>query len=206
MAASNSIGPGLDAIQYVFSGSAQADAQRIGAAARVSARRADEAAQAGQSDQSATRFTLSTELDSSDQQAVDALRKIDQRVRRHEQMHVAVGGDLITGGPSFAYETGPDGKRYAVSGEVTIDTTPARTPEETVPKARHIRATALAPPDPSPQDRSVAATASRMEAEASLEIALKAQEARSTKNEAALYQRVAEYGTGDAASSVNAFA
>lgn len=203
MAASNSIGPGFDAIQYVFSGSALADAQRIGTAARVSARRADETAQ---TEQSATRFTLSAELDSRDQQAVDALRKIDQRVRRHEQMHVAVGGDLITGGPNFAYETGPDGKRYAVSGEVTIDTTPARTPEETVPKARHIRATALAPPDPSPQDRSVAATASRMEAEASLEIALKAQEMRSTKSEAALYQRVAQYGIDDTASSVNAFA
>lgn len=207
--ADSTIGTRIDPIRYVFSGDALADAQRIGAASRAAAARASESAEGAKDAESSTKLTLSTELAPREQQAVDTLRKIDQRVRQHEQMHVAVGGDLILSGPNFAYETGPDGKRYAVSGEVTIDTSPARTPEETVPKARHIRATALAPPDPSPQDRGAAATASRMEAEANLEIALKAQEARSAeRKEANLYRQVAQYGAAAEASaaSVNAFA
>ena len=64
--------------------------------------------------------------------------------------------------------------------EVSIDVSPGRTPEETIPKAQHIRATALAPADPSPQDRSVAATASRMEGEARIELAV--QQRVETKN------------------------
>lgn len=101
---------------------------------------------------------------------VDELKKIDGNVHRHEEAHLAVGRDLVIGGASFTYTTGPDNKRYAVAGEVSIDTSPARTPEETIPKAEHIRETALAPSDPSAQDRSVAAQAARMAADARIEV------------------------------------
>ncbi len=103
---------------------------------------------------------------------IQHLASTDRRVRQHEQMHIAVGGELITSGPTYDYKKGPDGRHYAVGGEVGIDTSPARTAEETVPKARKIRATALAPPDPSPQDRSVAACATQMELQAQMEISL----------------------------------
>ena len=79
---------------------------------------------------------------------------------------------MVRGGPSYSYETGPDNQRYAVGGEVSIDASPARTPEATIPKAQHIRATALAPSDPSSQDQSVAAAASMMEANARAELAV----------------------------------
>ena len=92
------------------------------------------------------------------------------------QAHLAVGRDLVRGGASYSYQTGPDNKRYAVAGEVSIDTSPGRTPEETIPKAQHIRATALAPADPSPQDHSVAAQASRMEGDARTELAIQQRE------------------------------
>lgn len=105
------------------------------------------------------------------QRQIQQLKEIDRKVRAHEQAHLAVGGDLVRGGATYTYQTGPDEKRYAVGGEVSIDASPGRTPEETVPKAQHIRATALAPADPSPQDRSVAAKASTMEAEARGELA-----------------------------------
>lgn len=72
----------------------------------------------------------------------------------------------------MTFERGPDGKQYAVGGEVHIDTTPiAGNPEATARKARRIRAAALAPADPSPQDRAVAAQAAAMEAQAKQELA-----------------------------------
>jgi SprA-related family len=110
------------------------------------------------------------------QRQVDQLKQADQKVRAHEQAHVAIGADLVRGVASFTYQTGPDDKRYAVAGEVSIDASPGRTPQDTIPKAQHIRATALAPVDPSPQDHSVAAQASRMESEARLEVAVKQRE------------------------------
>ena len=118
------------------------------------------------------------ELTPEQQRQVEALKKRDREVRQHEQAHLAAGRDLVRGGPSYTYETGPDNKQYAVGGEVTIDTTPGRTPEETIPKARHIRETALAPAEPSAQDRSVAAKASRMESDARHEVFLKQREQR----------------------------
>ncbi|MBI4742187.1 MAG: hypothetical protein HY777_11720 [Betaproteobacteria bacterium] len=119
----------------------------------------------------------SGELTAEQQRQVDELKKIDRKVHAHEQAHLAVGADLVRGGASYTYETGPDRNRYAVAGEVSIDTTPGRTPEDTIPKAQHIRATALAPVDPSPQDHSVAAQAARMESDARLEVAAKRNEA-----------------------------
>lgn len=108
-------------------------------------------------------------------QDVARLRATDRVVRAHEQAHLAVGGDLVRGGANFSYTTGPDRKRYAVAGEVSIDVSPGRTPQETLPKAAHIRATALAPADPSPQDHSVAAHATQMEQQARIDLAAERQ-------------------------------
>lgn len=99
------------------------------------------------------------------------LVQTDRLVRAHEQAHLAAGAGLVRGGASFSYTTGPDDRRYAVGGEVSIDASPASTPQETIAKARQIRAAALAPAQPSAQDQSVAASAARMENEALLEIA-----------------------------------
>lgn len=135
------------------------------------------------------------------EQAVAKLKQIDQKVRAHEQAHIAVGADLIRGGASFSYTTGPDNKRYAVSGEVTIDTSPGRTPEETIPKAQHIIATALAPADPSPEDHSVAAQAGRLESRARQELLAQEAEAAASpagNSGAALYRDV---GRSDSATS-----
>lgn len=85
--------------------------------------------------------------------------------------HLAAGAGLVRGGPSYTYQRGPDGQLYAVGGEVSIDTSPGRTPEETIRRAQQIRAAALAPADPSAQDRQVAAAASRMELEAHIQAA-----------------------------------
>ena len=106
--------------------------------------------------------------------ALTNLKRIDRDVRAHEQAHIAVGGSLIQGGASFGYTAGSDGRLYAVSGEVSIDTSPVRDdPEATAQKMMRVVAAAQAPSQPSGQDRAVASAAMKMEMEARQQIAQK---------------------------------
>jgi hypothetical protein len=109
-------------------------------------------------------------LTADEEQVVRELAQRDRAVRAHEAAHQAAGGDM-TGSAAFTTETGPDGRQYAVGGEVPIQMSEGRTPEETLQRAERIRAAALAPGDPSPQDRAVAAAAAQMEAQARAELA-----------------------------------
>ncbi len=118
------------------------------------------------------RDTLTGEvaLEDKEKQEVEELKRRDQEVRTHEQAHVAAGGQHVRGGISYEYQTGPDGKRYAVGGEVSIDTSPENKPEYTIRKAQTIRQAALAPAEPSGQDRRAAAAAAQMELKARQEL------------------------------------
>lgn len=116
------------------------------------------------------------QLSEADLKQVEALKKRDREVRAHEQAHVAAAGGLAKGGPKYDVQYGPDGQAYAVGGEVNIDTSPGRTPEETIQKAKQIRAAALAPAEPSGQDRAVAAAAAQLETQAQQELAVKGNE------------------------------
>ena len=99
------------------------------------------------------------------------LKNRDREVRAHEQAHVAVAGQYARGGPFYDYQRGPDGRSYAVGGHVNIDSGKvAGDPEATLRKAEVIRRAALAPAEPSPQDRRVAARAVSMAADARQEI------------------------------------
>ena len=115
------------------------------------------------------------ELSDKEERELQELKQRDQEVHKHEQAHKSAAGRYAVGGASFSYQTGPDGRRYAVGGEVSIDLSKGSTPEETVQKANTVRAAALAPAEPSAQDRKVAAEASRMAQSARLEIAQEAQ-------------------------------
>jgi hypothetical protein len=111
---------------------------------------------------------------------LDQLRSRDSHVRSHEAAHVGAGGRYVRGGASFSYQTGPDGRQYAVGGEVGIDTSPIPgKPAETAEKMRVVRAAALAPSDPSAADLSIAAAAANAEAEALSELAATRMEAAS---------------------------
>jgi hypothetical protein len=106
-------------------------------------------------------------LSPEEEQKVEELKKIDKKVRAHEAAHIAAGGQYVRGSVTYAYKTGPDGKQYAVGGEVSIDLSPVPgDPEATVRKMEKVEAAALAPADPSPEDRAVAAQAAREAAEA----------------------------------------
>jgi hypothetical protein len=116
-------------------------------------------------------------LTEDEQAKLDQLKASDTKVRQHEQAHLAAAGGLATSGASYTYERGPNGVNYAVGGEVNINTSPGRTPEETLERARTIQAAALAPADPSGQDRAVAARAQQMAQEAQQEIDAKVRNA-----------------------------
>ncbi|MFT7008924.1 MAG: hypothetical protein ACJAXJ_003467 [Colwellia sp.] len=93
------------------------------------------------------------------ERVINELQRRDKEVRSHELAHAAVGGSF-TGAPNYFFETGPDGQRYAVEGEVSVDlSTVAGNPSATITKMQKVHAAALAPADPSAQDIQVAANA-----------------------------------------------
>lgn len=146
---------------------AMAEDARLGEARAEGAQPAPAAPAAarGPADDDRSSPAVQNKLTPEEQAVVEELRKRDAEVRAHEMAHVAAAGGLA-GAPSFSYQTGPDGKRYAVGGSVSIDTSGGSNPEETIAKAQRIRAAALAPADPSAQDRAVAAKAAQMESSA----------------------------------------
>ncbi|MEL7154829.1 MAG: putative metalloprotease CJM1_0395 family protein, partial [Pseudomonadota bacterium] len=98
-------------------------------------------------------------LTDAEREQVERLKARDAEVRRHEQAHAAVGGQYASA-PSYTFQQGPDGRRYAVGGEVQIDVAPvAGDPEATIEKMGVVKAAALAPAEPSAADRRVAALA-----------------------------------------------
>ncbi|MFC4258313.1 putative metalloprotease CJM1_0395 family protein [Marinobacter lacisalsi] len=98
------------------------------------------------------------------------LKARDREVRAHEQAHQAVGGQHA-GAVSYTYQRGPDGNQYAVGGEVSIDLSPVQgDPQATIEKMRTVRAAAMAPAEPSGQDRAVAAQAMQLMLQAQSEL------------------------------------
>ncbi|HYG89142.1 MAG TPA: putative metalloprotease CJM1_0395 family protein [Azospirillum sp.] len=118
------------------------------------------------------------------QKQVTKLKEIDAKVRQHEQAHQAAGSGH-TGSASYSYQEGPDGKRYAVGGEVPIDTGSERTPEATIRKMEAVKRAALAPADPSPQDLRVAAQAEMQKVRAQQELSAQAVDEHAGWGEAA---------------------
>ncbi|MFT5887997.1 MAG: hypothetical protein ACI9BO_000810 [Zhongshania sp.] len=104
------------------------------------------------------------------QAEVRNLAERDREVRSHELAHSVAGG-RYSGSPSYEFKRGPDGNTYAVNGEVSIDLARAATPQATIEKMEIVRQAALAPADPSSQDRQVAAEAARIAAQARQELA-----------------------------------
>lgn len=113
---------------------------------------------------------------------VSELAARDREVRAHEQAHAAVGG-AFAGAPTYTFERGPNGASYAVGGEVSISTSGVPgNPEATIRKADTVRRAALAPVQPSAQDRAVAAQATQMKIQAQIELATQTEDAKAANN------------------------
>lgn len=95
------------------------------------------------------------------QQAIAQLKSIEEKVKAHEAAHKS--GGAATGPISYSYTRGPDGRNYITGGEVPITISTGRTPQETISRMQQVIQAALAPADPSPQDRAVAAQAAALQ-------------------------------------------
>ena len=84
-------------------------------------------------------------LSAAQQRQLQALQSRDIAVKAHEMAHATAAAGL-SGVPTYTYQTGPNGERFAIGGQVNIDMSPGRTPEETLTKASRILAAATAPP------------------------------------------------------------
>lgn len=98
------------------------------------------------------------ELSKAEKAQVRELQVRDAEVKAHEAAHQGGGGGAAT----YTFQQGPDGKMYAIGGEVSISLKTGSTPEETIANAMQVLAAATAPANPSSQDMSVAATAKSM--------------------------------------------
>lgn len=138
------------------------------------------------------------ELTAEELEQVQRLEARDAEVRAHEQAHKSVGG-RYAGAISYDFQTGPDGKRYAVGGEVSIDISEVPgDPRATIQKMEIVRRAALAPAQPSGADRSVAATASQKASQARVELTEQQAEEAAAAREAAAEagEEAAEAGEG----------
>ncbi len=109
-------------------------------------------------------------LTQQEQQQLQKLKLRDTEVKAHEQAHLSIAGQYAAGGASFSFETGPDGVKYAVGGEVPIDIGKEDTPEATILKMQTVKRAALAPASPSSADRMIAAQADQKAAQARQEL------------------------------------
>jgi hypothetical protein len=141
--------------------SANRDAVSLSTEARRAAERfrarGPESTGAGEKDQAGQPLT------ENQRRQLATLEEQDRAIRRHEEAHRAAAGGLVRGGISYRYRVGPDGKRYAVHGDVDIDLTAEASPEATIRKMQRARRAATAPASPSPQDRAIAALARQRE-------------------------------------------
>ncbi len=112
----------------------------------------------------------SEELNDEEQRKLDKMQQRDREVRTHEQAHIAAAGGLARGGARYQYQRGPDGKQYAVGGEVGLAIPDSPNPQQDLQNARKVERAALAPAKPSSQDLKVAAQARRKASQAQREI------------------------------------
>jgi hypothetical protein len=158
--------PGAQEAGRVVRGEPVEDPRAIEETSEIEAERAT-----GEDDPTAAKAVNGETLSDEDLRVVEQLKQRDAEVRAHELAHVAAGGGHVTSGPSYSYQSGPDGKRYAIGGEVGIDTSmKAGDPEGNLEKARAIIRAAMAPAEPSSQDVRVAASARAMESRAQQEL------------------------------------
>ena len=110
------------------------------------------------------------------QQEIRELASRDREVRNHEQAHAAAGG-AHAGSPQYEFTAGPNGVSYATGGHVSIDISDVPgDAQATIDKMQTVQRAALAPAQPSAQDRAVAAEASAKATEARAELRKENQE------------------------------
>ena len=173
--------PLLDARSQLLAQEAAGEARRAGRiAAQEAAGGTNRAQQPAPQPSGGSEDEVPGQLSEAEQKQVAELKRVDAEVRRHEQAHAAAGGQYA-GSPNYEYTAGPDGRRYATSGHVQIDVSPiANDPKATIAKMDQVRKAAMAPAEPSSQDRAVAAKATQEKVKAQAELAQQSAEERAS--------------------------
>lgn len=141
------------------------------------------------------------ELTDAEEKQVRELKARDREVRAHEQAHARVGGSYASS-PTYTFQDGPDGKRYAIGGEVQIDSAPIPgKPEATIQKLDIVIRAALAPSEPSSQDLKVAAQARENKIKAQAE--LRAQKQAELKGDDGENSGVSSTGNAESGEAAN---
>ena len=111
-----------------------------------------------------------------EQREVAELKARDREVRSHEKAHARTGAPY-TGAPTYETVRGPNGQQFAVSGKTPIDVSPIPgDPAATTRKMEVVKQAALAPAEPSAQDRAIAARAEGQRLKALQDVARQASE------------------------------
>ncbi len=146
--------------QFVYQTGPDGRQYAIGSLPHVVRREEDGASQSGQAD------ATGRAMDSDDQALLSKLQARDAKVRGHEHSHIMAAGGQAQGLPQYTYQTGPDGRQYAVGGSVNISITTSGDAQASARQAETARRAALATGEPSIRDSLTAAQAGDMAARA----------------------------------------
>ncbi len=111
----------------------------VGAVSNESARDSSVATQSA-AQRARSGVAAESELTSAKRQVISELAARDREVRDHEAAHTNTGG-RFTGASSFTYERGPNGRNYAVAGEVSIQVSSSaiESPQDAVERVQAVR-------------------------------------------------------------------
>jgi hypothetical protein len=103
--------------------------------------------------------------DTGDRALLEKLRDRDALVRGHENSHILAAGGQVSGPVQYTYQTGPDGRQYAIGGSVNISvvSSPAND-EDAARQAETARRAATAGGEMSLRDMQVAMRATEISA------------------------------------------
>ena len=122
-----------------------------------------------------------------DEALLEKLQARDAKVRNHEAAHVMAAGGQAVGMPTYTYQTGPDGKRYAIGGSVNISMTTTGDAEQNARQANKAYRAAMATGEPSPRDMQAASRARANVMEAGRDMRQKALEAYTAQGGVTLF-------------------
>lgn len=105
------------------------------------------------------------ELSEGDEALLEKLQARDAKVRNHEAAHVMAAGGQAQGLPTYTYQTGPDGRRYAIGGSVNISVMRTGDEEANVRRANKAYRAAMATGEPSVRDMQTAHKAAAISAQ-----------------------------------------
>ena len=148
--AAKSEGEAVGGRQFVYQTGPDGRQYAVGSVAHVIRRKEDStAAGALPGEQAAAPGAKSEAADAA---LLQRLEDRDAKVRAHEMAHVMAAGGQAQGLPQYTYQTGPDGRAYAVGGAVNISVSSSGDAESAARQAETAQRAALATGETSTRD------------------------------------------------------